>query len=175
MNMCSQEIAVDPVVRKQIRSKFDNAACVTVTPTEKGTGVIDELHPYYPFKRLNQKYVRDFHDGQFLQILQAQSEGLVKFEIKIPSEAEYLKSVADFMLSDGTSETTEKWNDLRRKIVTTALKDQVLVLLERSMTEQLRSQAEEWVAKKCQVALEEVAFINHSKAHHNALMQRAKH
>lgn len=158
MNMCAQEIAVDPVVRKEVRSKFDSVACVTVTPTEKGAVAIDELHPYYPFKRLNQKYVRDFHDGQFLQILQAQSEGLVKVEIKIPNETEYLKTVSDYLQSDGTSETAEKWNELRRKIVTSALKEQVLVLMERSVTEQLRSRAEEWVAKKCQMALEEVCI-----------------
>ncbi|KAG0052609.1 Transcription elongation factor spt6 [Gryganskiella cystojenkinii] len=155
MNMIAQEIAVDPQVRKTIRSRYDNQACVTVTPTEKGQSIIDELHPYYPFKRLNQKYVRDFHDGQFLQILQAQSEGLVKFEIKLPEETQYLSTVVDYFLSDGFSEIAQKWNELRRKIVTAALKEQVFVLMERNLTEQLRSRAEEWVAKKCQVALEE--------------------
>ncbi|KAF8928944.1 SH2 domain-containing protein [Dissophora ornata] len=155
MNMIAQEVAVDPQVRKAIRSKYENTACVTVTPTEKGANVIDELHPYYPFKRLAQKFVRDFHDGQYLQILQAQSEGLVKIEIKLPEEATYLQSVFDYFLSDNYSESSQKWNDLRRKILTSALKDHVFVQMERGLSEKLRSQAEEWVAKKCQISLEE--------------------
>ncbi|KAG0213501.1 Transcription elongation factor spt6 [Mortierella sp. NVP41] len=155
MNMISQELAVDPQVRKAIRAKYESAACVTVTPTEKGVTVIDELHPFYPFKRLAQKYVRDFHDGQYLQILQAQSEGLVKVEIKIPEEAKYLQSIMDFFLSDNFSETSQTWNDLRRKILSNALKENVFVLMERGLSEKLRTQAEEWVAKKCQTALED--------------------
>ncbi|CAO3569079.1 unnamed protein product [Mortierella alpina] len=155
MKMIAQEIAVDPQVRRAIRSKYESSACVTVTPTEKGMGVIDELHPYYPFKRLSQKYVRDFHDGQYLQILQAQSEGLVKVEIKIPEEAKYLQGIQDFFLSDNFSETSQKWNEIRGKILMSALKDQVFVLMERALNEKLRSQAEEWVAKKCQMSLEE--------------------
>ncbi|KAF9363497.1 Transcription elongation factor spt6 [Mortierella sp. NVP85] len=155
MSMISQEVAVDPQVRKAIRSKYETTACVTVTPTEKGATIIDELHPYYPFKRLAQKYVRDFHDGQYLQILQAQSEGLVKVEIKIPDEATYLQSVFDYYLSDNYSESSQEWNELRRKILTTALKEHVFGLMERGLSEKLRSQAEEWVAKKCQMTLEE--------------------
>ncbi|KAI8347945.1 SH2 domain-containing protein [Mortierella sp. GBAus27b] len=155
MNMIAQEVAVDPQVRKAIRSKYENTACVTVTPTEKGATVIDELHPYYPFKRLAQKYVRDFHDGQYLQILQAQSEGLVKVEIKIPDEATYLQTVFDYYLSDNYSEISQEWNELRRKILTSALKENVFGLMERGLNEKLRSQAEEWVAKKCQMTLEE--------------------
>ncbi|KAF9581645.1 Transcription elongation factor spt6, partial [Lunasporangiospora selenospora] len=155
MNMIAQEIAVDPHVRKAIRAKYESTACVTVTPTEKGSTVIDELHPYYPFKRLSQKYVRDFHDGQFLQILQAQSEGLVKVEIKIPEEAQYLQSLLDYFLSDNVSEVAKKWNQVRSKILTTSLKDHVFGMMERSLKEKLRIQAEEWVAKKCQMGLEE--------------------
>ncbi|OAQ35444.1 transcription elongation factor Spt6 [Linnemannia elongata AG-77] len=155
MNMIAQELAVDPQVRRAIRAKYESAACVTVTPTEKGVTVIDELHPFYPFKRLAQKYVRDFHDGQYLQILQAQSEGLVKVEIKIPEEANYLQGVMDYFLSDNFSENSQKWNELRRKVLSTALKDSVFVLIERGMSEKLRTQAEEWVAKKCQTTLED--------------------
>ncbi|KAI1316773.1 Transcription elongation factor spt6 [Mortierella claussenii] len=155
MNMISQEIAVDPQVRKAIRAKYENTACVSVTPTEKGATVIDELHPYYPFKRLSQKYVRDFHDGQYLQILQAQSEGLIKVEIKLPDEAAYLQKAFEYFLSDYSSEVVNKWNEVRRKILTSALKDHVFGIMERSLSEKLRSQAEEWVAKKCQISLEE--------------------
>ncbi|KAG0252718.1 Transcription elongation factor spt6 [Mortierella polycephala] len=155
MRMIAQEIAVDPQVRKAIRSKYEFTAAVTVIPTEKGAAAIDELHPFYPFKRLAQKQIRDFHDGQFLQILQAQSEGLVNVEIKIPDEAEYLQKIQDFFLSDNFSETSDKWNEQRRKILTSALKEQVFVLMERNMSEKLRTQAEEWIAAKCQMTLEE--------------------
>ncbi|KAF9115075.1 Transcription elongation factor spt6 [Mortierella sp. AM989] len=155
MKIISQEVAVDPQVRKAVRIKYESTACVTVTPTEKGATVIDELHPYYPFKRLAQKYVRDFHDGQYLQILQAQSEGLVKVEIKLPNEAAYLQNAYDLFVSDNFSEFATKWNEMRRKILEIALKDHVFGHMERGLSEKLRSQAEEWVAKKCQMSLEE--------------------
>ncbi|KAG0236910.1 Transcription elongation factor spt6 [Actinomortierella wolfii] len=155
VHMIAQEIAVDPRVRKALRSKYETAACVTVTPTEKGETAIDELHPYYPFKRLSHKSVGDFHDAQFLQIVQAVSEGLVKMTIKLPEEDTYLTHISDFFLSDNYSETSQKWNDLRRKILQLALKDNLFVLMERWMTEKLRLQAEDWVVKKCQMSLEE--------------------
>ncbi|KAF9998537.1 Transcription elongation factor spt6, partial [Modicella reniformis] len=154
-SMISQEVAVDPQVRKAIRTQYETTACVTVTPTEKGSTVIDELHPYYPFKRLAQKFVRDFHDAQYLQILQAQSEGLVKVEIKIPEEATYFQTISDYYLTDNYSAISQEWNELRRKILTSALKEHVFGLMERGLSEKLRSQAEEWVAKKCQMTLEE--------------------
>ncbi|KAG0349604.1 Transcription elongation factor spt6 [Podila humilis] len=154
ISMIAQEISVDPQVRKAIRSTYESTACVTVTPTEKGATVIDELHPYYPFKRLAQKSVRDFHDGQFLQILQAQAEGLVKVEIKLPDE-KYLASLGEYFLTDNYSESALRWNNLRRKILDLALRDTVFGHMERYMSEKLRTQAEEWVAKKCQMSLEE--------------------
>lgn len=156
MGMMTQEVAVDPLVRRAIRTKYETEGCVTVTPTEKGVSTIDELHPYYPFKRLTQKNVREFHDGQFLQILQAQSEGLIKVEIKIPDEGHYIQVISDYYLSNGRGENSQQWNALRKTIIFSALKKHIFVIVERGMIERLRIQAEEWVGSKCQAALEEV-------------------
>lgn len=156
VGMMTQEVAVDPLVRRAIRTKYETAGCVTVTPTEKGVSTIDKLHPYYPFKRLTQKNVREFRDGQFLQILQAQSEGLLKVEIKIPDEDRYIQGILDYYLSNGRGDKTLQWNALRAKILSSTLKKHIFLIVERGMIEKLRVQAEEWVGSKCQVALEEV-------------------
>ncbi|KAF9148713.1 Transcription elongation factor spt6, partial [Linnemannia schmuckeri] len=155
VEMMTQEVTVDPLVRRAIRTKYETASCVTVTPTEKGVSMIDELHPYYPFKRMTQKNVREFHDGQFLQILQAQSEGLLKIEIKIPDEDKYVQGISGYYLSNGCGDKSQQWNALRTKILFSALKTHIFVAVERGMIEKLRVQAEEWVGLKCQVALEE--------------------
>jgi transcription elongation factor SPT6 len=41
------EIAKEPLLRKEIRRLFKQAAVVSVKPTEKGITKIDEMHPYY--------------------------------------------------------------------------------------------------------------------------------
>ncbi|KAF9319264.1 Transcription elongation factor spt6, partial [Linnemannia elongata] len=101
------------------------------------------------------KNVREFRDGQFLQILQAQSEGLLKVEIKIPDKDRYIQSISDYYLSNGQGDKTRQWNALRTKILSSALKKHIFVIVERGMIEKLRIQAEEWVGSKCQAALEE--------------------
>ncbi|KAF9905273.1 Transcription elongation factor spt6 [Linnemannia zychae] len=155
VGMTTQEVAVDPLVRRAIRTQYETAGCVTVTPTEKGASTIDELHPYYPFKRLTQKNVREFHDGQFLQILQAQSEGLLKINIGIPDEDQYIQNISAYYLSDGFGRYSEAWDSLRAQIISSALRKHIFVIMERGTIEKLRVQAEEWVGLKCQAALEE--------------------
>ncbi|KAK3809752.1 MAG: SH2 domain-containing protein, partial [Linnemannia gamsii] len=153
--MMTQEVAVDPLVRRAVRTQYETAGCVTVTPTEKGASTIDELHPYYPFKRLTQKNVQEFNDGQFLQILQAQSEGLLKVEIKIPDEDQYIQNMSAYYISNGYGRYSEPWDLLRTKILSSALTKHIFIIMERGTIEKLRVQAEEWVGSKCQGALEE--------------------
>ncbi|KAF9935112.1 Transcription elongation factor spt6 [Linnemannia zychae] len=155
VKMMAQEIAVDPQVRRAIRTKYETDGCVTVTPTEKGATTIDEFHPYYPFKRMTKKNVLEFHDGQFLQILHAQSEGLLKVDIKIPDEDSYIQHVTSFYLSGGYDDRSELWDALRAKIVSIALKEYIFVVMERGTIRRLRVQAEEWVGAQCQASLEE--------------------
>ncbi|KAF9130718.1 Transcription elongation factor spt6 [Mortierella sp. 14UC] len=155
VGMMTQEVAVDPLVRRAIRTQYETAGCVTVTPTEKGAMTIDELHPYYPFKWLTQKNVREFHDGQFLQILQAQSEGLLKIEIRIPNEDQYIQNISAYYLGNGFGRYSKPWDSLRAQIISSALKKHIFVIMERGTIEKLRVQAEEWVGSKCQAALEE--------------------
>jgi len=83
----ASEIAKDPALRKEIRKAFKFYGAVTVRPTDKGAQKIDEMHPYYTFKYLQEKPVDEFKgQGQFLQILDAEAEGLVDINIHVQKE-----------------------------------------------------------------------------------------
>lgn len=41
------EVSKEPTLRKEIRRTFRTFGVVSVRPTEKGSQVIDELHPYH--------------------------------------------------------------------------------------------------------------------------------
>ena len=41
------ELGKDPLLRREIRTKFKAYAEVSVDPTDKGLNKIDEYHPYY--------------------------------------------------------------------------------------------------------------------------------
>lgn len=50
------EIAHDPFLKKEARRYFKDYGVVTVTPTDKGSGKIDEVHPFY-VRRLSSRFL----------------------------------------------------------------------------------------------------------------------
>ena len=92
-DMIAQQIAADPALRNFIRRVYMTDAVVTVAPTSKGRAEINSSHKYYPFKYLTNKFVMDFKDGQFLQILAAESEGLVTISARVDMEEELIKDM----------------------------------------------------------------------------------
>jgi transcription elongation factor SPT6 len=41
------ELGKDPLLRQEMRNAFKANACISVVPTDRGIGKIDEHHPYF--------------------------------------------------------------------------------------------------------------------------------
>ncbi|KAI8995001.1 SH2 domain-containing protein [Pilobolus umbonatus] len=146
-SILAQEIGIDPQVRKAVRKDFELSANVTVRPTEKGYQIIDELHPMRPFKFLKKKPISAFVDGQFLQILKGEAEGLLNITIGMSDHHIWVGKVCDFYISDGFSDSVQQWNDLRKEIIEAALKDHLIPLMSKYVREKLRIEAEEYICQ----------------------------
>ncbi|ORX89548.1 transcription elongation factor Spt6 [Basidiobolus meristosporus CBS 931.73] len=153
-SMIAQQISFDPQVRKALRLYYEYNSSVTVIPTDSGIARIDEYHPYYPFKYLRRKPFRDFFDGQFVEILKSEEEGLTKVAIHLDDEDRFFRSFSEAYTSDNYSEFAQQWNEHRIQILKNALTEWLYPMAEKWVKEKLRADAEDWIAKKCQASLQ---------------------
>lgn len=111
------------------------------------------------FKYLQEKPVDEFKgQGQFLQILDAEAEGLVDINIHVQKEPlrnltlEFYK----VYLTSMDSEEAKAWNRVREDIVVEALAQHLLPLGARWIRDRLKEQEEEEIAMRCAAKLDEV-------------------
>ncbi|KAJ1913608.1 Transcription elongation factor spt6, partial [Tieghemiomyces parasiticus] len=153
--MLAQEISYDPLIRSQIRAACRYYATVTVTPTAKGEHLVDNLHPYYPFKFLRAKPVTAFlGSGQFLDILKGESDGLLRVRIELSQEQGVLDTMAQHYVGGYFSEIAAQWDGFRREVLALAFREYLLPLADRYTRDWLRSESEECVGQAVQQALE---------------------
>lgn len=171
------EVSKEPTLRKEIRRTFRTFGVVSVRPTEKGSQVIDELHPYHvristltaagailliylwqAFKYLLDKPIdRLLESAQFLQILAAEGEGLVTVDIHVKKEAlrKLTQEFYNVYLSDLTSADATAWNKIREEIIMEMLQMHLLPLGARWTRDWLKEMEEEYVCTRCAARLEE--------------------
>ena len=151
MYLLSTEISCDPKVRKYIRNEFYEAATISTTPTEVGKLEIDSRHPFRHLKRLSEKPVKLFVDTQFAELRSAEKEGLIKISISIPENThqKLLKKLAEIYCTNSRRENSKEWNDLRRKILETSLKDKLYPIFQKSLYQKLLSEAKDRVLSLC--------------------------
>ncbi|KAJ9476993.1 Transcription elongation factor SPT6 [Pseudozyma hubeiensis] len=124
--MLSQEIGKDPILKREMRQLFKDAAEINIEPTERGMTVIDEQHPYANFKFIANKPARLVPQApaQYLQMLQAEDELLIKLDINLKDvvlnrfETRLFYNYA----SEGVGDVSKAWNDQRREVIREALK-----------------------------------------------------
>jgi transcription elongation factor SPT6 len=127
--MFSEELFHDPNLRRYYRelllgSKSQSSiAYYSVRPTERGIKKIDDSHPYYRFKYLTNQRVGavSLNPDRFLQIMAAESEGLVTVELTIPGLEDRNKEVVSFINTDNQSELAMAWNKLREDVLNNTL------------------------------------------------------
>ncbi|KAI9096504.1 SH2 domain-containing protein [Phlyctochytrium arcticum] len=152
--MLAADIAADPSFRAYVRKVYLSDAAIKVTPTKKGKTEIDPQHPYYPFKFLTNKYLFEFTDGQILQILSAEEEGLVTVEMKISAEDLFLRDVYTRGCIQSSNENAFAWNEEIRKILEYSCRELVFPQIVKWQKERLGTRAAEYVALQCQKELE---------------------
>jgi transcription elongation factor SPT6 len=157
-SILGHQIASHPGLRQFIRRVYFTDAVVSVTVSEKGKHEIQPFHPYYPFKYLLNKPIYKFNDGQFLQILDAESKGLLKISICVEEEALLLGDCMKFISNDDTNENAEKWNKERQVIALYATKNLLFPHAYKWMKDKLASMASEWVSVNVRISMEKVIF-----------------
>ncbi|XP_026680189.1 transcription elongation factor SPT6 [Diaphorina citri] len=75
------QLSREPLVVKCVREILFERAKISVTPTKRGMKEIDESHPIYTMKYLNDKPVRDLVTDQYLKLHIAEQDKLIKISV----------------------------------------------------------------------------------------------
>ena len=165
--MVAKEISCNPLIRKCIRTVFMERAVVNVRPTEKGLkDGIDETHSCYTQKYLREKHIQDFADDQFLNLLQAEQDGLLVVKVTIDTRKQgfdtvepYINDLAGLFKKDEFSECVEKWNEERFEALKLALDKMIYPSVEKEMKNKMREEALAAIALKCGENLAELLNV----------------
>lgn len=83
-DMCvfsATELQCQPDIRRGFKKHIRDFGVLHTEPTEKGLKELDVFHPSYRVKRVNKKLKELADSDLFLDILQNESLGLIKFQI----------------------------------------------------------------------------------------------
>jgi transcription elongation factor SPT6 len=152
--LISHQLASLPFLRTFIRRVYFTDAVVSVILTDSGAKDIVSTHPFYHFKYLTNKPIHKFNDGQFLQIIQAENDGLLTISIKVEEEVRLLEDMTKFICNDNMSELASLWNEQRKKIALRAAKDILFPHALNWMKKVLSEKASDYISARCQIALE---------------------
>jgi transcription elongation factor SPT6 len=146
--MFVEELAMSPKMRKVVRKNIYQTGVIDCFRTEKGLRKIDEQHPYYEFK-----YLRSQEFGAiaaqpelYLRMLKAEEEGLIEVKVRVQNLDSFRKQLYRHIESDNYSEVADAWNRERKDVVDAALA-KILILLARTVKENLKNECEAAVAR----------------------------
>ncbi|KAI0243761.1 Transcription elongation factor spt6 [Massospora cicadina] len=141
----------DLKLRQAFRQTFETNAAVTVIPTPRGRREIDSQHRFFSFKFVTEKPTMYMKDAQFLQMLEAEAQGLVTVQISLPGEQVFMANLVRLYLCDDlTSAHASAWNDARASIVKFACERHLFPYFKNWIRDRMRTIAEEFLAKACQ-------------------------
>ncbi|OMJ30041.1 Transcription elongation factor spt-6 [Smittium culicis] len=177
-------LSADPNIRKYLRNRLNRELFIRVRPTSKGMVEINGRdHPYLPFKFLKPKPISTFsNSGKFLQILKAESEGLIKFGFSLSSSSSIsddpnfskmngddddflwkeeskvlieniLRPMEIHLCSDSVHEAAEKWNSFRKSSLKKSLDLHLVPLMKKYFHDKLRVDSENYISKLCSEGL----------------------
>ena len=151
------ELGHDPLLRRYTRVLFSAGGAVTVRPTERGIGKIDQLHPAFAYKYLTNKPVAKFGtSSQFLYMLDSETEGDVVITLSLPAEArdQLVERLGAMYRSDYEGADARAWNEWRMELIVAAVDEHLVPAAARWMRDKLRDDAADHVARRCADALE---------------------
>ncbi|KAJ3086511.1 Transcription elongation factor spt6, partial [Quaeritorhiza haematococci] len=151
--MLAQHIGNDPTLRTFLRRVYETDAAITVTPTKRGIAEIEPHHPYYPFKYLREKPVYEFKDAQILQILAAETAGLVEVSIRVEAEDRLMEDVMRYIANDYVNDFAARWNKERLEVARMAMEEVAFPAVVKWIKEKLGGEAAEWLREQCYIAM----------------------
>ncbi|OAQ96125.1 hypothetical protein LLEC1_03376 [Akanthomyces lecanii] len=120
--MYAEELCASPRMRKYFRSSYYLAAELSCRRTDKGLRKIDDTHPYYEIKYLQNQTIADLlhQPGVFLKMMRAEEEGLIEIKLVMPSHYDFRKQLYQGFESENFSDRAEQWREERKKVLDTA-------------------------------------------------------
>ena len=118
------EISSEVHLVQSIRQAYNSYALLNTTPTPDGMTVIDVFHPLKYVKAIRRKPLKQVRGEQFLEILKAESLGLIKTEIIVEEQdvhEHFLSELRRYYCVDKTSKLDQDWNNVRESVLVTAL------------------------------------------------------
>ena len=173
--LLSQEIGKDPILKREIRQLFKDAAEINIEPTERGMTVIDDQHPYANFKFILNKPARlvPQQPSQYLQMLQAEDELLIKLDINLKDVVlnRFETRLYNNYASEGVGEVSKAWNEQRREVIREALKVHLVPNGRIWLKEWLREESREMLLRRIEALMtkrvQEGPFLSRSMAARN--------
>ena len=101
------------------------------------------------FKYLKEKPSDLFTDGQFLQIIAAEAEGLVNCLAYIDAEDEFRSDVGKCIINDYVNDYAKAWNEERQKIAIIVLETLLFPYLVKWLKETLAAKATDYILTEC--------------------------
>lgn len=120
--MYSEEMFASPRMRKYFRTSYYQAAEISCRRTEKGLRKIDESHPYYEIKYLQNQTIADLlHQPEiFLKMMRAEEENLIEIKFEMPPKYDFRRQLYQEFESENFSDRAEQWREERKKVVDAA-------------------------------------------------------
>ncbi|KAJ7063371.1 transcription elongation factor SPT6 [Mycena amicta] len=146
------ELGKDPMLRDYMRKTFKDDGLVTVDPTDQGVLKIGEDDPFFNFKYLSQKPIREmFSDAQFLHMLKAEEKTLITISITLSDNAKatFERRLASAFESDNFSESARAWNEQGSLVVREVMELHLLPMGAKWIREYLRDEVEDILARHC--------------------------
>jgi transcription elongation factor SPT6 len=95
-------------------------------------------------------------------MLQAEEEGLIKIEIKVPElhVDSFAATLVRCCQSDEYGEISKEWNAQREAVISDVVRGKLLPMGQKWLKEHLRGEAEDYVAERCRMELEFVSAMS---------------
>lgn len=144
----AEELFASPRMRKHFRNSFYQAAEISCRRTDKGLRRIDELHPYYEIKYLQNQAIADMvhQPDLFLKMMKAEEEGLVEIKLEMPRRYDFRRQLYQEFESENFSDRAEQWRDERRKVLDMAY-PKLEKVIAKSVKETIRTFCQDEVLK----------------------------
>ncbi|KOS20389.1 Transcription elongation factor SPT6 [Escovopsis weberi] len=148
--MYAEELFASPRMRKYFRSSFYHAAELSCRRTEKGLRKIDETHPYYEIKYIQNQAIADLvHQPEvFLKMMRAEEEGLVEIKLEMPPRYDFKKQLYQEFESENYSDRAEQWREERKKVLDLAF-PKLEKVVAKNVKEVIRTFCQDEVLKMC--------------------------
>ncbi|KAG6100842.1 Transcription elongation factor spt6 [Claviceps sp. LM220 group G6] len=148
--MYSEELFASPRMRKYFRSSYYQAAELSCRRTDKGLRKIDDSHPYYEIKYMQNQAIADLvHQPEvFLKMMRAEEEGLVEIKLVMPTRYDFRRQLYQEFESENFSDRAEQWREERKKVLDLAYPKLEKVIV-KNVKEVIRTFCQDEVLKMC--------------------------